>query len=527
MARKRASLKDKGEEILGVKRGGQGADILFGTGTKAKPTPPEEDGTAAAPSPAEETPSEREADLDELLGAEAEAAEKEAPAPAVAEYPAAEEGLPEGEADLDEELDLDELLSAEAEAALPELATTPAAPAPPPPEPAVTLPTAAPPPPPPTYPPRGPAGAPPPAVERPAPAPPAYPPRGPASVPPPAVERPAPAPPAPSPPAPVPAVAPPSTATGAPDLTVPRPPRYIQMVGEDFDVLSEEVSADAAAAALVGAPEGIRLTAEERDRLARRTSVQKKWVELDRAIEGQYDRILRENVSVSKPITDWCQNMLAEARAIVLTQQVSKLAKAEWNVEQVRARLDRAEESRKQANRYAWPITTWGIIWFAIFVYLIFNPTLILQLLTQGGITDSFLVPDIFLRSLFFGGIGGVAAVFYHLFKYVRERSFDSQYILSYVGKPFMGMILGSIIYLTVFVMMRVVGLAPIGLQGSDTDPMVEVMYTALLFFIAMAAGFKENLAFNLLNRVIKAVLGEEKEAEELPTPPPISETTE
>ena len=42
-----------------------------------------------------------------------------------------------------------------------------------------------------------------------------------------------------------------------------------------------------------------------------------------------------------------------------------------------------------------------------------------------------------------------MAAVFYHLIKYVRDRSFDSKYLLSYIGKPFMGMILGSMVYLT------------------------------------------------------------------------------
>ena len=500
MARKRASIKDKGAEILGVKRGGKGADILFGTG-EAEPAAPEEGGV-------EEALPEGEADLDELLSAEAEAAEAaDVSAAAPAEPPVAGEGLPQGEADLDEELDLEQLLSAEAEAAeaetpLPELATTPAAPGPPPSE-SVVMPSA-------------PVASP--AVERPAPAPP-----------PPAVTRPAPTPP-PAPaytPPPAAAQPPPAPAavrptTSVPDLSVPRPPRYVQVVGESFDVLAEEASPDAVAAAQVGAPEAIRLTPEERERLSRRRSVQEKWAELDRAIESQYDRILRENASVSKPITDWCQNMLAEARAIVLTQQVGKLAKAEWNVEQVRARLDRAEESRKQANRFAWPLTLWGVLWFGAFVYLIFNPMVVLQFLTIEGSNDSFLVPDIFLRSLFFGGIGGVAAVFYHLFKYVRERSFDSQYLLSYVGKPFMGMILGSMIYLTVFVTMRVLGLVPIGLQTSGAESVTDVMYTALLFFVAMAAGFKENLAFDLLNRIIKAVLGKEEEREEAPTPPPL-----
>jgi hypothetical protein len=513
MAKKRASLKDKGEEILGVKRGGQGADILFGAGSEAEEeAKPEGEGAAAA----------------DAASTQEGPPEGEVPAPAAAEQPPAMEGLPQGEADLDEESDLNSLLGAEAEAAtgeaaLPPLATTPAAPAPPgsepttppPPPPAAVRPMPAPPPSTaPAYPQGGPASTPPPVMERPRPVPPPQTPLSspgaPAGMPPPVA--------APAPPPPTPAVAPPSTVTGAPDLSVQRPARYIQMMGEDLDLSVEERSADAVAAEQVGAPEDLELTPEQQAKLLRSPSVKDKLANLDKAIDGQYERILQDNVSVNKPISDWCQNMLAEAREIVLSQDVDRLARAEWDVEQVRARLDRAVESRKQANRFAWPITIWGVLWFGAFVYLIFNPTFILQLLAIGESNDPLLVPQIFLRALFFGGIGGVAAVFYHLFKYVRERTFDSQYVLSYVGKPFMGMILGSMIYLTVFVLMRVVGLAPVGVQGNEVNPTTEVMYTALLFFIAMAAGFKENLAFDLLNRVIKAVLRSEEE-EEVPVP--------
>jgi hypothetical protein len=532
MARKRASLKDKGEEILGIQRGGQGADILFGSGTKAEAAAkPEGDESAAADaSSTQEGPPAGKAGRDKSPSAKAAADGVTASrageaAPAVAEQPAAMEGLPQGEADLDEESDLDRFLSAEAQAAageatLPDLATTPAALAPPvsgpatlpPSPPTVERPLPAPPPsPPPASPQGGPASTPPPVIERPKPSPPpqtpVYPLEGAAGTPPPVAAA------APSPP-PTPAVAPPSTASGAPDLSVPRPPRYIQMVGKDFDLSAGEPSADAAAAAQVGAPEGLQLTPEQQAELLRRRSVQEKLANLDKAIDGQYKRILQDNVSVNKPITDWCQNMLAEANEIVLNREVGKLAKAEWNVEQVRARLDRAVESQKLTKRWVLPIIFWGLAWFVAFVYLIFNPAPIVQLLNATNMSDALLSPEIFLQALFFGGIGGVSAVFYHLFKYTRERTFDSQFVASYFGKPIMGMILGSIIYLTLFGA-RFVGLAVFGAQtgGSDVTGLRYIVYVT-----AIATGFKENLAFDLLNRTIKTVLGSEEE-EEAPAP--------
>jgi|GEM_PF-2366984 hypothetical protein len=536
MAKKRASLEEKGEEILGMKRGGQGADILFGTESPAEPgAETEDEGTPSA----EEGVPGGEADLDEAVSAEAEAEEKEETAAEPAESTAfGEEGMPQGEADLDEELDLDSLLSAEAEAAeeeagLPELATMPAAPTPPPSE-LSTLPPTMDRPlpiPPSRTPPAGePSGPPPQDVEQPMPASAAA---TAMPAPPPTIGRPFSAPPPPSPaappgvpPSPAPAIAPPSTASGAPDLSVRRPPRYIQMVSGDFDLLAEELSAEAAAAALIGAPEAVELTEEQRDQLLRRRSVIQELAELDKAIDGEYERILRDNVSVNQSITDWCHNLLAEARNIVLHRQVDNLAKAEWNVQQVRARLDRAEESRKQANRYAWPIIIWGAAWFLVFVYLIFNIDEVFQpFLAQEGI-NSFLQPQIFLRALFFGGIGGVAAVFFYVPKYVQERSFDSQHTLSYVTKPFMGMIVGSMIYLTLFVLMRVLGILPAGLAEGSIETLTDLMYVALLYFLALAAGFKENLAFDLLSRVIKAALRSDKEEEKPSAPAPTTTET-
>jgi hypothetical protein len=498
MARKRASLKDKGEEILGVKRGGQGTEILFGAGGGNEPQALPDNSAVVSTMPQEgEADLDREVDLDSMLGAEAQAA------------------------------------GGAGEAALPELATTPASPTPPPSEPAtppvVVRPSPAPPPamlPEPIRPAivTRPSPEPPPSVV----AAPAYPvapqPQVAVATPPPTMPPQAAAPYTPKPPAqpaptpsPAPAATPPSTATGAPDLSAPRSLRYLSLVGEDFDLLAEDASLDAASAALVGIPQGVDLTPEQRAQQLRRPVVQKKLGDLDRAIAGQYDRILQENVSVSQAITDWCQNMLAEARTIVLNLQVEKLAKAEWNVEQVRARLDRAAESSKQANRFAWPIIIWGIVWFFAFVYLIFNTALVLQLLNVTARSDELLNPEIFMQSLFFGGIGGVAAVFYHLFKYMPERSFDSQYVLSYFGKPIMGMILGSIIYLALFGA-RFVGLAVFGSQQVGTD------LTGLKFVVwvfSIATGFKENLAFDMLNRVIKAVMGGDQAAEEAATPPP------
>jgi len=568
MARKRVSLKDKGEEILGLKRGGEGADILFGGGSGRKPvgTSPgspapgealEEEGLPHAEAGLDEELSgevpmamgglpREEADLDEqdlerMLSAEAQGAEGAPGSPEMAAPPAATEGMPQAEADLGGE-DMPAGFWAEVEATegnggLPELATTPAAPGPPQlepitPPPVVTRPLPAPPPimpspggttggavaatarPARTAPPPRVASAPGPRVQPAAP-PPSFSPA--ATFPPPASPAAEVPPPDNARPSPTPAVAPPSTASGAPDLSVPRPLRYVRTVGEDFDLLAEEPSRDASAAVLIGVPQSADLTPDQRAALLRSPAVRDQVARLSQAIQAQYDRILSQNVSVNPDITDWAHNMLAEARTILLYGQVEKLARAEWNVEQVRARLDRAAESERQARRYAWPILLWGFAWFLFFVYVLFNPNVLLQWISLVQVEDALLNPEVFLQTLFFGGIGGVAAVFYHLFKYLHDRSFDSQAVLSYFGKPIMGMILGSIVYLTLFGA-RYVSVAVFQGQVADSD-ISGLRY--IIYVVATAASFKENIVFDLLNRVIKAVLGQQEEEEKASPPSP------
>jgi len=268
----------------------------------------------------------------------------------------------------------------------------------------------------------------------------------------------------------------------------------------------------------VSGPAGnVPLTPEQEASLLQRPEVQAKLAELNRLIQAQYERISQDRVNTNPQITDWCHARLAEARRIVLHQKAGELAKAEWCLEQVRARLERAERSDQQV---VWPglITMWGIIWFGWMIYLIFDPSWLLAQLGLGQLNDTFIIPGMFLRTLFFGGIGGVAGVFYHVFKHVRQRSFDTHYLLSYFGKPFMGMIVGSMVYLTVFVVMRVLGLALVGSRGNPSDTFTSLLFSGFLFFIAIVAGFKENLVFALLNQAIKVVFGDD-DVREVPAP--------
>ncbi|MFN2244690.1 MAG: hypothetical protein ACK2U2_20530, partial [Anaerolineae bacterium] len=121
---------------------------------------------------------------------------------------------------------------------------------------------------------------------------------------------------------------------------------------------------------------------------------------------------------------------------------------------------------------------------------------------------------DVFLTTMVWGGIGGVVSVLYSLFKHVGQRDFDAHYNLSYLGKPFLGLILGATVYMVFNLVLRTLGILPAGLEGLEgvADTAVTVA-PGVLYLIAWASGFKENTIFELVDRTMKRVLGSQQES--------------
>ena len=259
------------------------------------------------------------------------------------------------------------------------------------------------------------------------------------------------------------------------------------------------------------------LTREERLELLRTDQdVARRFESLNKDIDDLYKEVRYKNVSSNRQITDWAYNLLAETRDILINHKVEYFAKAEWNIEQIKARLDRAEESENWRKHWGSLIIGWGLIWFFVFVIFFFRPESLLVWL-EGGRTSSLLEPAIFLRTMFAGGIGGIASVFYSLLKYVSSRTYDKEYNLSYFVKPFMGMIVGALIYLIIYVAGRPLGITPAAILSSSEGDGRLIVFEGLSYAIALAAGFKENVAFGLLSKIMKIVFRDERKEDDLP----------
>ena len=243
---------------------------------------------------------------------------------------------------------------------------------------------------------------------------------------------------------------------------------------------------------------------------------------LDEEISKVYEQVLSK-VGENEDIATDCYNKLLKARDIVIRREAARIPQAEYYVAQVRARLKRATESEVKAKKYAWKITGWGFLWVVIFLGALVT-------LNLAGLASSVqslwdlqvdMEVGIFLSAMLWGGLGGVVAVWYSLFKHVGRRDFDSQYNLSYVGKPFLGLVLGATVYM-LFHLLLTLGLLPAGLrqEGNAAASSSALVTPWIIYPIAWASGFKENRIFDLVDRVMKRIFSGEKKGE-TETPPP------
>jgi hypothetical protein len=253
------------------------------------------------------------------------------------------------------------------------------------------------------------------------------------------------------------------------------------------------------------------LTEEEKRQVLSRLG-EARLRELDEQIDDMYDQVLEE-VGESERISTECYNLLLKARDILLHQDVAKIPQAEYYIEQVRARLKRADESESGARKAQWWILAWGLLWCGVFLALVllFNQAWFRALVAPANGGNPLVNVAVFLSAAVWGGIGGVVAILYSLFKHVGHRDFDTQYSISYIGKPFLGLILGATVYMIFNLFVRALGIWPAGITDAGESLAVA---PGVIYLMAWACGFKENRIFDLVDRVMKRLFSGREESD-------------
>lgn len=291
---------------------------------------------------------------------------------------------------------------------------------------------------------------------------------------------------------------------GVSNVLPPKPARRFTKVGE-FSLSEPGVQESERTEGLAGWLEQ-ELTQEDRQRIVAQLGGVR-LQELEARIAEVYEEVRRQ-VGVSEVIATDCYNKLFRARDILMRGDVAEIAQVEYNIEQVRARLKRAAVSEVAAKKFAWAIVLWGLIWFGAFatVLAMLNVSWFREMIRPVIASNSPVGVEILIPAMVWGGLGGVACIFYSLFKHVGRRDFDPQYILSYLGKPFLGIILGATVYMAINLLVLLLGILPTRLQSASEATASPAVSPWIVYLLAWASGFKENRIFDVVDRVMKRI---------------------
>lgn len=282
----------------------------------------------------------------------------------------------------------------------------------------------------------------------------------------------------------------------------PRPSQVFYRADDDVFIDTMDIQDAGERVEPIELPERSLTQAQKEDTL---DAASARIVELEQEIDRVYEQV-RDEVGENKDITTECFNHLLKARDIIMRQDVGQLAQAEYEIEMARARLKRASASARGARRNAWWILAWGFLWAMVFVALLvmLDSTYAEEIIDFLNIRSRYIDPNVLLPAMVWGGVGGVVAIWYSLFKHVSLRDFDSNYNISYVGKPFFGLVLGATVYMVIHLMIVSLGIWPGGLSGGVDESTGAAIAPWIIYLLAWASGFKENRIFGVVDQVMK-----------------------
>ncbi len=149
-------------------------------------------------------------------------------------------------------------------------------------------------------------------------------------------------------------------------------------------------------------------------------------------------------------------------------------------------------------------VLAWNLGWLILCVMVIFAPELLLDRVGISRTTAS----DALLRTVLYGGVGGIVGFFYG---FVRCMIKKSPTLLDvhrpYFAKPFKGMLAGTSAAGLVYAVWRALGLLPVPFTNIGNDAIDVAVESALVQFVALGSGYNENVFFGMVGRWLKKLL--------------------
>lgn len=215
-----------------------------------------------------------------------------------------------------------------------------------------------------------------------------------------------------------------------------------------------------------------------------------RFAPLAERIERLYGEV-KMDLHDSKVATNFCFELLLQARQAV---EARDYARAEFCIQSVDAKLKRSQRSMKAAFGFGVIfLTLWELIALAVGGGLI-ALTYVTNLTLFGLPVAAELI--VLLRAAGWGIIGGGFGALFNLPWFIQFREYDPAYALNYFMHPFIGALLGAILFLV-----SQAGILAGNLVVGDVK-----IGPIFLYVFAVLAGFKQEYVGEFFDGVMRAI---------------------
>jgi len=241
---------------------------------------------------------------------------------------------------------------------------------------------------------------------------------------------------------------------------------------------------------------------------------------LDREIERLYDLVATE-LSVNKEDVEFALRALSEAQDIIF-EDARQYDEALYRVAVVKTMLARKQNLRRWSYTWGLAVFFYALVWLGAFIAgFIFTGALSSSLDTLVETTQSFQAIRAAWFSALAGGVGGIIGIFYSLYWHVAmKQDFDRQYVMYYLVQPIMGFVLGAVIYFIVAAGFLVVSFAAFPEGTSEGEVLSSTTIIAIQIVLGFVAGFRQRAVFEMLDKIVKRMM---PRGEEQPSQDPVS----
>lgn len=209
-------------------------------------------------------------------------------------------------------------------------------------------------------------------------------------------------------------------------------------------------------------------------------------VTLDQQIEDLYPRVITE-LSDRPGDVSYALEKLRQAQDIVLGD-AQRSEEALYCIFLVNQMLVKNRNLRRWSYTWGLFLLFYAIVWLGVLLSGFFVQ---LQGLATGSNTIWF--------AALAGGIGGVVTILYDLSWHVSIRNdFDRQYVMKYLVYPFMGFVLGAVVYL-----ITSAGFIAINTFAGDSSSF-SASVLSVQVVLGFVVGFRQQIVYDMVDLILR-----------------------